>query len=692
MTALLWPRERLGEAAQALARAAGVDGPAPPGRLGPGEDVDRWLGGWASPLGIELEPLAVRFADAGDVLEGAGPALLAAGDSGFLVLLAPGRGRPRVLAPDLSVRRVPTRELRALLSGALEAQHGPGIERVLDAAGIPERRRGAARERLMEARSGSAELGRAWAVRREPGDSFPAQLSEARVPGRALAHGAAFLVALALEVTAWVMLGRGALAGRLDWGWLWGWALVLATAVPIHAAGVWWAGLVALDLGAALKRRLLAGALALEPGEVRHAGAGLHMARVIESDEVETLATQAGFLATAGLLELGVAGAILTGVLGPAGAAAVAVHALAVAWIARGAWRARKEWTRQRLEMTHGLVERLVGHRTRLAQESPSLWHLEEDAALEAYLGSSRRMDAWEVALQLAGARGFLVVALGAALPGFVSGGGSTAAVAGGIAAAMLGSRAWSGLTPAITGLMGSALAWEQVRDLFRAAERRAPAAATGVERLPTSEGAAVVHASQVSYRHPGQPRPVFQGVDLRVDRGDRVLLLGPSGAGKSTLASLLTGLRTPTSGLVRLSGIDHRTLGAAAWRRRVASAPQFHENHVLTGTLAFNVLMGRGWPATDAVVREAEELLRALELGPLLDRMPSGMLQVVGETGWQLSHGERSRVFLARALLQGADLVVLDETFGALDPATLRRAMGVTLDRARALVVIAHP
>lgn len=260
------------------------------------------------------------------------------------------------------------------------------------------------------------------------------------------------------------------------------------------------------------------------------------------------------------------------------------------------------------------------------------------------------------------------------------------------MAGALLGSRAWSGLIPAITGLMGSALAWEQVRELFRAAARRAPAAAPGVERLPTSEGAAVVHASQVSYRHPGQPRPVFQGVDLRVDRGDRVLLLGPSGAGKSTLASLLTGLRTPTSGLVRLSGIDHRTLGAAAWRRRVASAPQFHENHVLTGTLAFNVLMGRGWPATDAVVREAEELLRALELGPLLDRMPSGMLQVVGETGWQLSHGERSRVFLARALLQGADLIVLDETFGALDPATLRRAMGVTLDRARALVVIAHP
>jgi ABC-type transport system involved in cytochrome bd biosynthesis fused ATPase/permease subunit len=62
-----------------------------------------------------------------------------------------------------------------------------------------------------------------------------------------------------------------------------------------------------------------------------------------------------------------------------------------------------------------------------------------------------------------------------------------------------------------------------------------------------------------------------------------------------------------------------------------------------------------------------------------------------VGETGWQLSQGERSRIFMARALLQGAGLVVLDETFAALDPETMRQTLACVLKRAPSLLVIAH-
>ena len=71
---------------------------------------------------------------------------------------------------------------------------------------------------------------------------------------------------------------------------------------------------------------------------------------------------------------------------------------------------------------------------------------------------------------------------------------------------------------------------------------------------------------------------------------------------------------------------------------------------------------------------------------------MPSGLQQVVGETGWQLSHGERSRLYIARALLQNAELVVLDESFAALDPETLRRALRCVLERAKTLLIVAHP
>jgi ATP-binding cassette subfamily B protein len=78
--------------------------------------------------------------------------------------------------------------------------------------------------------------------------------------------------------------------------------------------------------------------------------------------------------------------------------------------------------------------------------------------------------------------------------------------------------------------------------------------------------------------------------------------------------------------------------------------------------------------------------------LGALLDRMPAGMGQIMGETGWQLSQGERSRLFLARALLQNSDLTILDESFAALDPENLRMSLECALKRARSLMVVAHP
>ena len=64
----------------------------------------------------------------------------------------------------------------------------------------------------------------------------------------------------------------------------------------------------------------------------------------------------------------------------------------------------------------------------------------------------------------------------------------------------------------------------------------------------------------------------------------------------------------------------------------------------------------------------------------------------MVGETGWQLSQGERSRLFMARALLQNSNLVILDESFAALDPENLRQALECTLRRAKTLLVVAHP
>jgi ABC-type transport system involved in cytochrome bd biosynthesis fused ATPase/permease subunit len=71
---------------------------------------------------------------------------------------------------------------------------------------------------------------------------------------------------------------------------------------------------------------------------------------------------------------------------------------------------------------------------------------------------------------------------------------------------------------------------------------------------------------------------------------------------------------------------------------------------------------------------------------------MPAGLWQLVGETGWQLSHSERSRLYMARALLQGAPMLILDESFAVLDPETLQHVHQCVLEHAPTLMVIAHP
>jgi ATP-binding cassette subfamily B protein len=199
------------------------------------------------------------------------------------------------------------------------------------------------------------------------------------------------------------------------------------------------------------------------------------------------------------------------------------------------------------------------------------------------------------------------------------------------------------------------------------------------------------VEAHDLTFRHSGRNQPTLSGCSLTIKPGDRLLIEGPSGGGKSTLASILTGLRRPDSGLLTIDGLDSHTLGVDGWRQRIVAAPQFHENHVLTGTLAFNLMMGRRWPPEPQDFDEMETLCRELGLGDLLARMPAGLSQTVGETGWQLSHGERSRLYIARALLQNANVVILDESFAALDPENLRRAVACVAARSQTLVVISH-
>jgi ATP-binding cassette subfamily B protein len=279
-------------------------------------------------------------------------------------------------------------------------------------------------------------------------------------------------------------------------------------------------------------------------------------------------------------------------------------------------------------------------------------------------------------------------------VPAFTTGSASRASLAVAMGGVLLGFRTLRKLALGMASLSGALVAWRTIAQLFFAAARaevprepKPPRAGDGGR-----DARPIVTAADLNFRYAGRGDAALRNVSLRIEGGDRLLIEGVSGSGKSTLGNVIAGLRDPESGLLLLAGLDKATLGRAGWRRRVAAVPQFHDNHVFSSTFAFNLLMGRAWPPEREDMELAEAICDELGLGPLLARMPAGILQMVGETGWQLSHGERSRLYVARALLQGGDLVVLDESFAALDPATLRRSMACVLERAPALVLIAHP
>jgi ATP-binding cassette subfamily B protein len=706
---LTWPVSKLGEALSALARRSGlaprpIDVPRPPATLGQGDDegaLGQWVMAAAGRLGLEAEPVGAPYPELEGLIRGAAPALLrlrTGEELCFLALLRGGRRTVLVLTPDLEVQRLPLEAVRAALCQRIEASIRQEVDRLLEEAGVPQRRHARARTAILRQRLAGVGIGGCWLLRLAPGASFWRQVGQARLPRHLLAFVGAHAVQYVLLPLSWWLVGRGALQGRLEQGWLVAWALILLTMIPVRLLRLWWQSLFAIGVGGLLKKRLLFGALRLEPDEIRHQGAGQLLGRVAESEAVESLALIGGFLGLVSMIELIVGVVILsTGAGGGFHVLLLLVWVALTLFVAWRYFRSSTRWTEARRDMTHDLVERMVGHRTRLAQQVPERWHDGEDEALANYVGESRAMDQIITILWALVPRGWLVLGLLVLAPVFVAGQTSVEGLAIGLGGVLFVYQALKKLSGGLTTLVDAGVAWGQVAPLFRAAARPevvgSPAfALTAASSAEVAEnGQPVLDVHDVSFRYRERAEPVLRGCHLRIQPGDRLLLEGPSGGGKSTLTALLIGLRPLESGLVLLRGLDRQTLGADGWRRRVVAAPQFHENFILTETFLFNLLMGRGWPPRIEDVEEAEAICQELGLGDLLERMPAGLLQMVGESGWQLSHGERSRLYIARALLQGADLIVLDESFGALDPENLHQAMRCVLRRAPTLLVIAH-
>jgi ATP-binding cassette, subfamily C, bacterial CydC len=159
----------------------------------------------------------------------------------------------------------------------------------------------------------------------------------------------------------------------------------------------------------------------------------------------------------------------------------------------------------------------------------------------------------------------------------------------------------------------------------------------------------------------------VLDGVDLRLEPGRRIAIVGASGAGKSTIADVLVRFRDPDAGRATIDGTDLRDVRQEDLRHVVRLCEQ--DAHLFAADVRDNVRIGDPSASEERIV---DALVRA-GLGDWIATLPGGLDTPVGESGMQLSGGQRSRVALARSLLSGAPVLILDEPTAHLDPASAR-------------------
>ena len=189
-----------------------------------------------------------------------------------------------------------------------------------------------------------------------------------------------------------------------------------------------------------------------------------------------------------------------------------------------------------------------------------------------------------------------------------------------------------------------------------------------------------------VGFRYP-DGRRALTDLCFEARAGETVAIIGPSGAGKTTLAQMIPGFLRPTEGRLTLNGADIADLDTAALRRGVAYV--FQEHQLLTDTVAANLRIAK----PDATTAEMESACRLAGALDFVRAMPEGLNTTISRGGGTLSTGQKQRLSIARGLLRGAPILILDEPTAALDPETERVLLDTLSEtgRDRLTIVIAH-
>jgi subfamily B ATP-binding cassette protein MsbA len=195
------------------------------------------------------------------------------------------------------------------------------------------------------------------------------------------------------------------------------------------------------------------------------------------------------------------------------------------------------------------------------------------------------------------------------------------------------------------------------------------------------------VEFDNVGFVYPGKEVSAVRNVSFHVRPGEQLALVGFSGSGKTTLAELIPLFLRPTSGVIRIGGIDTTGLNLTSLRSYISLVSQ--HTFLFNDTVRNNIRYGN----LNASDEEIEQIAARAYATEFIQALPSGFDTVIGEGGFSLSGGERQRLAIARAMLKDAPILILDEATAALDnrsESEVQKALEA-LQVGRTTVVIAH-
>lgn len=205
---------------------------------------------------------------------------------------------------------------------------------------------------------------------------------------------------------------------------------------------------------------------------------------------------------------------------------------------------------------------------------------------------------------------------------------------------------------------------------------------------LPVISARGPIRFENVSFSYPTRPAvSIFKNLDFEIPQGSNIAVVGPSGGGKSTIASLLLRFYVPTTGTIKIDGVDISKMNVKQLRRKIGVVSQ--EPVLFSGTIADNIAYGKPKATRTEIITAARKANCKF-----IEDFPEGLDTSVGARGAMLSGGQKQRIAIARALVKNPDILILDEATSALDAESetlVNGALAALLKGNNTTISIAH-